>query len=50
MVMRMKPLPSNPEPDRLLKEGVAAVKAMTPKQLEAMMKKQRESWARQDMD
>ena len=50
MALRMKPLPPNPELDRLLKESVAAVKAMSPDELEAMFKAQRESWARQDMD
>ena len=47
---RIKPLPPNPELDRLLKESAKAVKAMTPEQREAMMQKQRESWSRQDMD
>lgn len=40
----------NPELDQLLKESVERVKKMTPEELEAMHKAQRESWARQDMD
>jgi hypothetical protein len=50
MAVRMKPLSPNPELDRLLKESVAAVKAMTPAERGAMFKAQGESWARQDMD
>ena len=44
-----KPKP-NPELDRLLKDSVEKVKQMTPEELEAMHKAQRESWSRQDMD
>lgn len=41
---------ANPELERLLRESVEAVCRMTPEQREAMLKAQRESWARQDMD
>ena len=34
----------------LIRQSVERVKNMTPEELEAMLKAQRESWARQDMD
>jgi hypothetical protein len=43
-------LRDRPELLKLMRESVAAFKAMTPAQQEAEMQKQRESWARQDMD
>jgi hypothetical protein len=50
MAQMMKPLKSDPELLRRLRESVAQVKAMTPRQLAAMIRAQRKSWARQDMD
>lgn len=45
-----KPIKDNSELTRLLKESAKKVKKMTPEELEAMYKAQRESWGRQDMD
>lgn len=50
MTLRTKPSPPRPELDKLLRESADAVKRMTPDELETMLKAQRESWARQDMD
>jgi hypothetical protein len=50
MAVRMTPPRTDPE---LLKALAAAKEAwakMTPDEQEAMLRKQRESWARQDMD
>lgn len=41
---------TDPELEKLLKESAEAVKRMSPAELEEMLRKQRESWARQDMD
>lgn len=38
--------PIDPELDRLLRELKAKVEAVTPEELDAMLKVQRESWAR----
>jgi alkylhydroperoxidase/carboxymuconolactone decarboxylase family protein YurZ len=35
---------------KALRENAEAVKKMTPEELEQMLKAQRESWCRQDMD
>jgi hypothetical protein len=43
MTVRSKP---RPDLDRLLKESVEAVKAMTPRQRRDMIRAQRRSWAR----
>jgi hypothetical protein len=45
-----KKLNDNPELTKLIKDSVDRFKAMTPEQQEAEMRKQRKSWARQDMD
>lgn len=50
MPLRMKPLRTDPELLRLLAESKDAWAKMTPEQQEAMLRAQRESWARQDMD
>jgi hypothetical protein len=39
-----------PELDRIIKASVERFKAMTQEEQEAEIRKQRESWARQDMD
>ena len=39
-----------PDLDRLLREAVAAFAALSPERQEAELRKQRESWCRQDMD
>lgn len=48
--MRMKPLPERPELIKALEEAKAAWEKMTDEEKEAMLRKQRESWTRQDMD
>jgi hypothetical protein len=45
-----RPSKTDPELLRRLRESVEQVKAMTPRQLAAMIRAQRKSWARQDMD
>lgn len=45
-----KPCPARPELLRLLAESVERVRKMTPAELDEMIRQQRESWARQDMD
>jgi hypothetical protein len=50
MAQRLPPLKSDPELLRRLRESVEQVKAMTPKQRAAMIRAQRKSWVRQDMD
>lgn len=44
-----KPIPTDPELARLLAESKARVEAMTPEELETMLKAQRESWVRGEM-
>jgi predicted Fe-S protein YdhL (DUF1289 family) len=46
----MKPLRDDPKLLKLLAEAKAAWEKMTDEEKEAMLQKQRESWARQDMD
>lgn len=43
-------LKERPELTRLLKQSVDAFAAMTPDEQEAELRKQRQSWARQDKD
>lgn len=50
MIQRMKPLADHPELTRALAETKVAWEKMTDDEKEAMLRKQRESWARQDMD
>jgi hypothetical protein len=50
LAQMMKPLKIDPELLRRLQQSVEEVKAMTPKQRKAMIRAQRKSWARQDMD
>lgn len=50
MAMPMKPLPRNPELERLLKESVAKFNAMSFEEQEKMLRAQQQSWTRQDMD
>ncbi len=50
MALRMKPLETRPDLLKLLAEAKEAWEKMTPEQQEEMLQKQRESWARQDMD
>lgn len=45
-----KPIPNNPELERLLKEAKARFDALSPEEKESELRAQRESWARQDMD
>lgn len=45
-----KPCKPHPELDRLLKEASERFAAMTPEEQESELRKQRMSWARQDMD
>lgn len=52
MEMKMaifKPIPKNPELDRLIEESKARVKAMSSEELETMLQAQRESWVRGEM-
>lgn len=48
--MLSKLVKTDPKVLRALKRSVAQVKAMTPEQVETMMKAQRASWMRQEMD
>jgi hypothetical protein len=50
MALPMKPLPPNPELDRLLKESAEAFKALPPDEQEKILRAQQQSWVRQDMD
>lgn len=50
MALRMKPLPPNPELDKLLEENQKRWAVMTLEEKEAELQLQRISWARQDMD
>jgi hypothetical protein len=50
MALRMKPLPRNPELERILKESAAKFNAMPFEEQEKMLRAQQQSWARQDMD
>lgn len=45
-----RPLKTDPELLKRLRESVEQVKTMTPRQRAAMIRAQRKSWARQDMD
>ncbi len=47
--MQMKPVPPNPELDRLIAESRARYDAMTPEQRKAQHDAQRESWVRGEM-
>ncbi len=50
MALMSKPLPPNPNLERLIEEAKKRWAAMTPEQQEAELQLQRQSWARQDMD
>lgn len=50
MTPRCKPMPPNPELERLIKEAAERFRRMAPEEQEAELQKQRQSWARQDMD
>lgn len=50
MPLRMKPLPTHPELLKSLSDSRALWNKMTADEKEKMLRKQRESWARQDMD
>ena len=50
MTNRIPPMKDRPELLELIKKAVEAFEKMTPEQQEAEIQKQRESWARQDMD
>lgn len=50
MIHRMKPLPPNPDLERKLAEAKVIWDQMTSDEKEEVLRKQRESWARQDMD
>lgn len=50
MVLRMKPIRTDPKLLRALADSKAAWERMTDDEKEAMLRKQRESWTRQDMD
>ncbi len=50
MVLRMKPIDTSPELLKALAEAKTAWEKMAPNEKEMMLRKQRESWTRQDMD
>lgn len=50
MVLRMKPLRTDPKLLALLAESMAAWDKMTDDEKEKMLREQQKSWARQDMD
>jgi hypothetical protein len=50
MRLMSKPIKTDPKLLRLLEESAKRVAAMSPDELEAMMKAQAKSWARQDLD
>ena len=50
MRLMSKPIKTDPRLLKRLRESAEQVKKMTPDELEAMMKAQAKSWARQDMD
>lgn len=50
MTLRTKPLPPNPELEKKLADAKVIWDRMTGDEKEDVLRKQRESWARQDMD
>jgi hypothetical protein len=50
MALRMKPLQTRPELLKALEDAKLVWERMTDQEKEAMLRKQRESWTRQNMD